>query len=1282
MSLNGLDDARVKEAHDVAVAEPGGWFLLKYASRDEVELLGRGNGGIVEIRNNIAQYEDKSPLYGFLRYRRRNVIIKYLPEGCSRLIQARVAVHFDAVCDRFSPHDTTFSITESKELKDTKLSAACSLHTASDSMSSSTSSLRRRRLMEIAEEEEEEERERKRQSIGKEDEGWKPPAGPLSETPVRLDADLAHSPDASRFANDLDPPQFIGVPRPSSPTKSFDESSRRLSSQTSRSDIYPTTSYPYLKPRVKLGPRPSADTGGRPRSSAGGAPHRPVSTVPAGLKSFHKGSKKGRSSSQDQDEEVPESPIKEEAEAENTFLPVLPIAEADPGAKPTDSELAQPQIGNDDEILTTSTSAPQTNMAANKLNTMTPEKARLLKAMKLREKKKMLSLQPTLDVPAADIPSAPSTPGLPDENQDFGTPENDLPAVSKADSGIEIDVGTDHASVDTRTDSHPPSPVAASDIDDSTRASSLSDSTDETVLAKDEDVKLDNGLNDSEALPTKRNIAGPDLESPDGQPKTPISVAQEPGGDNEPRAAIEDKTRQNEAAISDVPAEEGLVTRPVSTPAAVPLPPSPPEQDESRTTPPETVTQPEPASDTAQTAATDIAEEERPPSPQVRIPVSKFATQETKSPTGAASQDIPSRRKLPEPIQTNLNGPENGKRRSVISITENDGFMDELQSATVQQATPITVSKSPISPFFSVDAGSKRPPGGPGNSVVASRFSRTVSNPVRNSFLAPELSTAPARSVSSGASYLQRLSQQQAAADARPKSSKLGSSISQRIKALEQLSGTPGGAGAAAGKDRPSSTFFAVRKASTREPSRPSSVASRAGSMRGRSPSPPPTRDSSPETSRTVKRDRSGSLVNRLSMFEGGMTPRGRPESVQVTARIVREPNQAFPKASDSNAPLRLKQSPLVVDVQNRVPSQSPARPPSSLSMRRQEQMLTQNKHALFERRQSQEYSSQSRGRDMEGPEVTHQVPEGLRPRRRSSLSVVKDFIKDRTDSLKGAMSPSTDNLVLPPAPEGLVSPSNPASRSPSRAPSVHQAGSLARRLSISSRRSSMEQNTPAVPTTTTSTILTAARAADAGAEPESDAKSITSSGPASPNQSKASRTSRFMRRLSSTLVAGRTKNGAPSISPTVAEEDAAEVEAASKGSTAAGAATQSQPTIVAFMGDVNVQFPDNLLWKRRSICLDSQGFLILSAVSGSPMLPTAIPGKDGKHGALLKRYHMSDFRPPYAPDVELQELPNSVVLDLVAGSGLQIACEDRAGQMSILHILEEAHQSHTSFGR
>lgn len=62
-------------------------FLLQYASRDEVELWDRGNGGITEVRNAICRYEESSPLYGFLKYRRRNVIIKYLPEDSSRLIQ-------------------------------------------------------------------------------------------------------------------------------------------------------------------------------------------------------------------------------------------------------------------------------------------------------------------------------------------------------------------------------------------------------------------------------------------------------------------------------------------------------------------------------------------------------------------------------------------------------------------------------------------------------------------------------------------------------------------------------------------------------------------------------------------------------------------------------------------------------------------------------------------------------------------------------------------------------------------------------------------------------------------------------------------------------------------------------------------------------------------------------------------------------------------------------------------------------------------------------------------
>ncbi len=79
----------------------------------------------------------------------------------------------------------------------------------------------------------------------------------------------------------------------------------------------------------------------------------------------------------------------------------------------------------------------------------------------------------------------------------------------------------------------------------------------------------------------------------------------------------------------------------------------------------------------------------------------------------------------------------------------------------------------------------------------------------------------------------------------------------------------------------------------------------------------------------------------------------------------------------------------------------------------------------------------------------------------------------------------------------------------------------------------------------------------------------------------------------------------------------------------------------------------------------------------------------------------MSDFRPPYIPEMEVQELPNSACARFrrwqVASKSL---VKTRAGQLSVLRskllgnyirtrgilltislALEEAHQSHTKFG-
>ena len=89
MSLNGLDSGSVNEAYNATLGKAGGWLLLKYMSRDEVELLKAGGNGASEARDAVTQYEEISPLFGFLQFRRKKVLLKYVPEGTSRLLQGQ-----------------------------------------------------------------------------------------------------------------------------------------------------------------------------------------------------------------------------------------------------------------------------------------------------------------------------------------------------------------------------------------------------------------------------------------------------------------------------------------------------------------------------------------------------------------------------------------------------------------------------------------------------------------------------------------------------------------------------------------------------------------------------------------------------------------------------------------------------------------------------------------------------------------------------------------------------------------------------------------------------------------------------------------------------------------------------------------------------------------------------------------------------------------------------------------------------------------------------------------
>lgn len=50
-------------------------------------VLDRGAGGVSELRHAVEAYNENSPLYGFMQYRRRKVVLKYMPQDVSRLIQ-------------------------------------------------------------------------------------------------------------------------------------------------------------------------------------------------------------------------------------------------------------------------------------------------------------------------------------------------------------------------------------------------------------------------------------------------------------------------------------------------------------------------------------------------------------------------------------------------------------------------------------------------------------------------------------------------------------------------------------------------------------------------------------------------------------------------------------------------------------------------------------------------------------------------------------------------------------------------------------------------------------------------------------------------------------------------------------------------------------------------------------------------------------------------------------------------------------------------------------------
>ncbi len=94
----------------------------------------------------------------------------------------------------------------------------------------------------------------------------------------------------------------------------------------------------------------------------------------------------------------------------------------------------------------------------------------------------------------------------------------------------------------------------------------------------------------------------------------------------------------------------------------------------------------------------------------------------------------------------------------------------------------------------------------------------------------------------------------------------------------------------------------------------------------------------------------------------------------------------------------------------------------------------------------------------------------------------------------------------------------------------------------------------------------------------------------------------------------------------------------------------------VVDIGDVNVQFPESFLWKRRFMRIDDQGFLIFSP-----------PATEGNSKGANRKYHLGDFNRPNLPDYEREEMAWSIILDMNDGRCIQCACENRRSQQQVL---------------
>ncbi|OQE44928.1 hypothetical protein PENCOP_c002G08309 [Penicillium coprophilum] len=1200
MSLNGLDTAPVLEAYQSALADAGGWFLLHYVARDEVALHERGTGGVPEIRNAIDGYEECSPLYGFLQYRRRKVIIRYMPEGLSRLILARSNVQFQSVTDKFTPNDTVLPLSKASDLTESALSSACLLHTASTSITSSSSSLRRRRLMEITEDAEEN---------GTKDESPTPIPPPQSEArrrprSVKSEATVVPSPieppvepelpptspESEKASVDLMPPPSRASSRATisrgspieaqsvtmSPKSIKSDRSRsssryrtildefprpseeaRLSTQSSRPSLRDLERAAGYTPKVKLGPRPSVDSSGRPRTagSSRNVDQRPVASLPTNMRTSSVRKQNG-------DAPRPRSQGSTFANKPTSRVPPVPPLLVPPPSIP----ISRPQLSPGAKSLG----------ALSTSSGLTPEKERLMKALQQRRKNMAKRAEETNKKQVFEEEVKP----VKDISKDLDDDKENLIQIHYPDAEMMLsEPETIHQDqrFPSASSSVPPEPAPAPELVSESNLEPAFEPVPETVVDSAPGPVVETVADPIPELvfePAVDAVAEPSLELAPRPVGSPSEAAIQPVAEPVAESAVTPELERESEPIADLPSDvedRSSSSTVTNTDNAI----------SDRAAASETV------KETLQTTPEDETRPEQDPAmPSLAPPTFNLDVPLQSEPSDASRPDsdapethfeIPSVAHVPtgEPSEVPISA---GVLQTVPLLS--------APSVTPPESTGTEIPAAAVCPSIEVGEPTLAHP-------IAEKAESRPLDQRRKVRLEPIQVPTPDYSdddnLLSDDSFMEELTSA-TVQEARPVSVK-----------------SPSGADHAWRNSRAVSSPFSMGSPSGLQALAVGRSISSSHSENG--PSTP--------VLMAKKINVSSGISSRIKALEKFSSREGTPMGAS--------PAMSGPSAASSFENLRKRAS-------ISVPSGNHDTNPSST-------MYSAHASNSFSRAPSM--SRHDRRVSVDVPRPANSVSVTARILRDADTSPGSSGLEpSESDVLNLQASPLTVEHETSEAPLPQVSPIEPASLPQDRS------------MSISS--------------TTSSRQTTSRPESRPGSRPSLNSRSRTDdsiqSASPTPEDKKASRTSRLMRRMSS-ITSNSRRSIIGALSSPVKEEE--NVSTFTNGSSKAPGSTSSRTSEPIDIGEVNVQFPETLLWKRRVMRIDEEGYVVLT------------PGtNDATTRSMTKRYHLTEFRTPCLPDEDMQELPNSILLDFLDGNTLQCACESRQGQASALQTLVEAHSA------